>query len=73
MRITLLITLFLAGSIAFPQDRFRPIGKHMSDLPPWATLMYAEDPKVREVEEAYKDWFNAHPFEKTVHTQYYKF
>lgn len=73
MRLSLLITLFLAASIVFSQDRFRPIGAHMNDLPPWATLMYAADPDVRQVEEAYKDWFNTHPFEKTVHTQYYKF
>lgn len=36
-------------------------------------LMYAHDPDVRAVEDAYTEWFRTHPFEKTVHTQHYKF
>ena len=41
-------------------------------LPNWASLMYAEGANPIEVKMAYEEYFASHPFEKTVHTQYYK-
>jgi photosystem II stability/assembly factor-like uncharacterized protein len=41
-------------------------------LPDWASLMYAEGANPLEVKTAYEEYYASHPFEKTVHTQYYK-
>ena len=37
-----------------------------------ARLMYAPGADMRAVVAAYEDWYAVHPFEKTVHTQYFK-
>jgi photosystem II stability/assembly factor-like uncharacterized protein/PKD repeat protein len=40
--------------------------------PAWAQLMYASQPNVRIVDSTYRAYYQAHPFEKNVHTQNYK-
>ncbi len=65
---------FSAFAVVVPaQEGLRTHGRNASDLPDWAVLMYGEDPDVRAVEDAYTEWFRTHPFDKTIHTQHYKF
>ncbi len=42
------------------------------DIPDWATAMYAPHPNVATVDSLFKAWYATHPFQKTMHTQYYK-
>ncbi|MFN8699792.1 MAG: VPS10 domain-containing protein [Flavobacteriales bacterium] len=53
------------------QTHLQPIHTNET-LPPWAEMMYSASPDVHAVRAAYDMWFTSHPFEKTVHTQYYK-
>jgi photosystem II stability/assembly factor-like uncharacterized protein len=41
-------------------------------LPEWVRAMYADDPKVPEVVELFKAYYQTHPFEKNSNTQYFK-
>ncbi|MFM7005740.1 MAG: T9SS type A sorting domain-containing protein [Flavobacteriales bacterium] len=54
------------------QQMQRPSQTEIQSLPTWAQLMYSENPNVTEVQNAYQDYYRAHTFEKTYHTQYYK-
>ncbi|HNI04401.1 MAG TPA: PKD domain-containing protein [Flavobacteriales bacterium] len=72
-RLTPFVALCAIPLLASAQNGLRPHGRNAADLPDWAVLMYGADPDVRAVEDAYTDWFRTHPFEKTVHTQHYKF
>ena len=49
-----------------------PISK-TQDLPAWAQLMYSNDPNVYEVSDLYISFYQENEFEKTTHTQNYKF
>ncbi|MEZ4951323.1 MAG: hypothetical protein R2784_18340 [Saprospiraceae bacterium] len=42
------------------------------NVPEWAKMMYEENPNVWLVEKAYLAYYKEHPFEKTIHTQFYK-
>ena len=68
-----LIACISLASLVPAQDGLRPHGCDAAGLPDWAVLMYGEAPDVRAVENAYTEWFRTHPFQKTVHTQHYKF
>ena len=66
-----LVFALLTGPLA-AQSHLKPLRTHDPDLPDWARLMYAPGADMRAVVAAYDDWYAAHPFEKTVHTQYFK-
>lgn len=42
------------------------------DMPEWASLMYAKNPEVAKVVNAYNAYYRKHPFKKNIHTQNYK-
>lgn len=42
------------------------------DMPLWQQLLYSENPQYQEVINAYEDYYENHPFEKTIHTQNFK-
>ncbi|MFT4537516.1 MAG: photosystem II stability/assembly factor-like uncharacterized protein, partial [Saprospiraceae bacterium] len=47
---------------------------HVNDSDPaWVKLMYSENPNVWGVERAYSRYYMSHPFEKSIHTQNYKY
>ncbi len=41
-------------------------------LPAWAEMMYAANPNVWQIDDAYRIWRQTHPDLKTTYTQYYK-
>lgn len=46
---------------------------HITDkMPEWAKLMYATPINFIALEEAYKKFYDTHPFEKNNYTRYYK-
>jgi PKD repeat protein len=70
-------SLVLAAAVtalyASAQQHLKPIRPNDPAMPQWAQLMYAPDPDVNAVVDAYEAYHREHTFEKTVHTQYYKF
>jgi hypothetical protein len=64
------LILFLTN--AFAQQMPKPSSSEIAELPQWAQLMYAAQPNVFEVQNAYQDFYRIHPFVKSYHTQYYK-
>lgn len=42
------------------------------DAPEWMHMMQAEQPNVFEIQQAYRAYFDTHPFEKNAYTQFYK-
>lgn len=42
------------------------------NLPEWVKMMYAPNPNLYQLEEAFKTYFTTHPFEKNLYTKYYK-
>lgn len=42
------------------------------NTPDWARLMYADSPNVYEVDRLYRAYYQAFPFQKSIHTQNYK-
>lgn len=72
-----LITLCIfVLSISFSQAQFiylaPPAPTEIAEAPHWAQLMYADNPNVFTVEDAYTKYYKNHLFEKNYHTQYYK-
>ena len=65
-----LLTLFLTTALA--QQMPKPSPVEISSLPEWAQLMYAAQPNVFAVQNAYQAYYRTHPFVKSYHTQYYK-
>ena len=65
-----LLTLFLTTTLA--QQMPKPSPVEVSSLPEWAQLMYAAQPNVFAVQNAYQAYYRTHPFVKSYHTQYYK-
>ncbi len=57
------------NSISF----FKTIPTIDHSTPEWAVKMYADNPNIREVDWEYYQFYKNHPFEKTIHTQNYKF
>lgn len=51
---------------------FKTIPLITEQTPDWAVQMYADNPKVSEVVDAYETYYKTHSFEKTLHTQNYK-
>ena len=75
---SLILALFLlsAGSISFAQNRdsfFKTIPRIDKATPEWAKLMYSENPNVDEVIYEYNKYFKENLYEKSIHTQNYKF
>lgn len=51
----------------------RPTPPHIeADAPEWARLLLAADPNVRDVQAAYRAYFDERPFQKNKYTQFYK-
>jgi hypothetical protein len=40
--------------------------------PNWIQILYSENPNAIELKNAYAEYFTAHPFKKSIHTQNYK-
>lgn len=72
-KICLLAVLLLSVFTANAQQLVKPSAAEISTLPAWAQEMYGEDPNMIVVDSLYKSWYDTHTFEKTYHTQYYRF
>jgi photosystem II stability/assembly factor-like uncharacterized protein len=73
MRHSFLLASLLCLSLSLAAQktlRFQP--EIDASTPPWALLMYAQNPDVDAVDAAYKAWYAQNDFVKTTHTQYYK-
>lgn len=66
----------LCSAPAAAEDTHRPndppINAAAADLPEWVRLMYSGPPNVLDVDAAYQAYYQTHPFEKNLYTQYYK-
>lgn len=49
-----------------------PYSPSSTELPEWATLMYAPNADLSTVQIAFESYYQTHPFQKNEHTQYYK-
>lgn len=67
----LLFTLLLNHTLR-AQQMSRPSDNEINTLPTWAQMMYASNPNIIEVRNAYEAFYRTHPFEKNYHTQFYK-
>jgi PKD repeat protein len=67
-----LLTLLCASAIGTAQLHLAKNFKNDPNLPQWAKIMYEDGANPIEVKRVYDEYFDSHPFEKTVHTQYYK-
>ncbi|MCB0704203.1 MAG: T9SS type A sorting domain-containing protein [Saprospiraceae bacterium] len=73
--LTILVLSFcfiIPGQSQNRSDYFKTVPAIESATPPWAKLMYADDPNVREVDFEYEAYFRTHAFAKSIHTQNYK-
>lgn len=75
--IKLLVTsvLLFLSILLFAQNDpgfFKTLPALDQDIPDWAKMMYAANPNVYEVDDAFRKYFREHPFEKSIHTQNYK-
>jgi len=73
MKYFLTLLILLITSFSFSQKRKSAQGQLLREAPNWAQLMYAESPNVYNVDRAYTAYYKNHPFEKSYHTQYYKY
>jgi len=63
------------SALAYGQNRstfFKTVPVLDESTPEWARMMYSQDPNVAEVDFLYEQYFESHPFEKSIHTQNYK-
>jgi photosystem II stability/assembly factor-like uncharacterized protein len=68
----LLVAILLITSISgYAQNRPDPI-YIAPDAPRWVYMLDTPNPNVFEIQRAYDDWYQTHPFEKNNYTQYYK-
>lgn len=68
-----LLVLLLSISVSLQAQKiYKPFVSSTEVLPEWVTLMYATNPNVWQVDNARRDYYRNHPFQKTAHTQYYK-
>jgi photosystem II stability/assembly factor-like uncharacterized protein len=51
---------------------FKTLAPNDASTPEWAKMMYADNPNIYQVEDAFRDYYRDHPFKKTIHTQNYK-
>ena len=73
MKFFIIIFLLFITSLSFSQKRKVPQGQLLREAPYWAQLMYEESPNVYNVDHSYSEYYQTHPFEKSYHTQYYKY
>ena len=69
------LLILLIGHIALAQNNtafFKYVPETNQQTPDWALKMYAANPDVREVVQAYEQYYTQNPFEKNTHTQNYK-
>ncbi|MBK8565476.1 MAG: T9SS type A sorting domain-containing protein [Saprospiraceae bacterium] len=69
----LIATLFLAffATAIFAQQR--PTPPHFeADAPAWARMLLEESPNVRDIQAAYRAYYDERPFQKNKYTQFYK-
>jgi photosystem II stability/assembly factor-like uncharacterized protein len=68
-----LLPFFLSGWLmAYSQKISLPACDKNDPVPDWVALMYAQEPNIKQIDEAFQEWYKTHPFEKTTYTQYYK-
>ena len=79
MRILLsLLFVILIGHTSYSQNSKRffravPSSSEIEAAPKWAQLMYSDNPDVSQVIDAYEAYYRQNDFEKTIHTQNYKY
>ena len=73
MKYFLILLLLFVTSLGFSQKRKVPQGQLLREAPNWAQLMYEESPNVYNVDNSYTEYYQTHSFEKSYHTQYYKY
>ncbi len=66
------LACFLAAATLHAQEMQKPSSIEIESAPAWVQKMYDSNPNVWEVEQAYRNYYRNHPFEKSFHTQYYK-
>lgn len=52
---------------------FKVIPLQEADAPEWVHKLYAPEPNFFAIKAAFQEYYNNHPFEKSVHTQNYKY
>ncbi|MFM8595983.1 MAG: VPS10 domain-containing protein [Flavobacteriales bacterium] len=67
----LLFTLLIINTLEAQQLQ-KPSSQEVQNLPIWAQMMYAENPNIFELRNAYENYYRTHTFEKNYHTQFYK-
>jgi len=75
-RSILLLFALLTFCQSYAQNRaefFKAIPVINSDTPEWARLMYAQNPNVAVVKDAYQRYYKQNEFVKNLHTQNFKF
>ena len=70
MRLLALLPLFLVLHLS-AQQKPEPVYTG-PDAPEWMQKMLSDNPNVLEIQQAYKDYYEVHPFEKNSYTQFYK-
>ncbi|MCF8237485.1 MAG: hypothetical protein K9I85_04975 [Saprospiraceae bacterium] len=60
------LALLQGQKFSFPD---RPTAEEMND---WLDLLFQVDPNVFQIDQAIRDWYAIHPFQKTTYTQFYK-
>lgn len=68
----LLLVCVAWSTMLWGQKVYRPFVPSDEVLPQWVSLMYAENPNVWEVDNARREYYRIHAYQKTAHTQYYK-
>lgn len=69
----LAFTLALALEATLLLAQQKPAPPHFgADAPAWSYLLLEENPNVRDLQLAYKAYYDERPFEKTRYTQFYK-
>ena len=64
-----LLCLFAAAIFA----QQRPTPPHFeADAPAWARMLLEDSPNVRDVQAAYREYYDERPFQKNKYTQFYK-
>lgn len=73
--ITLFLFLLIAQSVygQSKSELFKVIPNQNTEMPDWARLMYSDNPNVWEVDYLMELYYETHQFEKSIHTQNYKF
>ena len=72
MRVALILIVCHFYISAFSQNHLAKVHSNDPQLPLWAQKMYEENPNVNEVIALYKSYYSTVPFEKNIHTQYFK-